>query len=213
VSLILEALKKLEREKPAPDRGFLVVAHVPWTSRERGRSRGLWLVGGGVAVAALLIAPLALKRTRSEPAVPAEGPPIPVATPPLAFPTPSPARAPTPASPRPAAAPPVASDERRQPPVSEPPLASPPASPALLATPPALRPAPAPLAANRPPATDSPSVELRLNAISRQDGQPVAILNDRLVREGDVFDGIRVLRIGETEVEVEVQGARRIVRF
>jgi hypothetical protein len=41
----------------------------------------------------------------------------------------------------------------------------------------------------------------------------VAILNDRLVREGDLFDGIRVVRIGETEVEVEVNGQRRLVRF
>ena len=56
-------------------------------------------------------------------------------------------------------------------------------------------------------------LELRLNAISQQDGRPVAILNDRLVREGDIFDGIRVVRIGEAEVEVEVDGKRRIVRF
>jgi hypothetical protein len=56
-------------------------------------------------------------------------------------------------------------------------------------------------------------VELRLNAISQQDGLPVAILNDRLVREGDVFDGIRVIRIGDAEVEVEVDGRRRVVRF
>ena len=41
----------------------------------------------------------------------------------------------------------------------------------------------------------------------------MAILNDRLVREGDIFDGILVVRIGEAEVEVEVDGKRRIVRF
>jgi len=56
-------------------------------------------------------------------------------------------------------------------------------------------------------------VELRLNAISVKDGHPVAILNDRLVREGDMFDGIRVLRIGDAEVEVEVAGERRTLRF
>jgi hypothetical protein len=54
---------------------------------------------------------------------------------------------------------------------------------------------------------------LRLNAISKQDDRPVAILNDRLVREGDVFDGIKVIRIGEMEVEVEVAGQRRILTF
>jgi hypothetical protein len=59
----------------------------------------------------------------------------------------------------------------------------------------------------------SPAPDLRLNAISQQDGRPVAILNDRLVREGDSFDGIRVLRIGEAEVEVEVGGVRRVIGF
>ena len=54
MSLILEALKKLEREKQTPpDRGFLVVAHVPWPAGGRGRS--LWLGGvGALAVAGLL---------------------------------------------------------------------------------------------------------------------------------------------------------------
>jgi hypothetical protein len=64
-----------------------------------------------------------------------------------------------------------------------------------------------------PPADEEAAPELRLNAISTQDGRPVAILNDRLVREGDAFDGIRVLRIGEAEVEVEVNGRRVVVRF
>jgi hypothetical protein len=63
------------------------------------------------------------------------------------------------------------------------------------------------------PTPEPASTELRLHAISRQDDQPVAVLNDRLVREGDAFDGIRVIRIGETEVEVEVRGQRRILTF
>jgi hypothetical protein len=41
----------------------------------------------------------------------------------------------------------------------------------------------------------------------------VALINDRLVFEGDGFDGVRILRIGETEVEVEVRGERRVLRF
>ena len=64
-------------------------------------------------------------------------------------------------------------------------------------------------AARTRPAPD----DLRLNAISQRDGQPVALVNDRLVREGDSFDGVRVLRIGEAEVEVEVRGQRRVLRF
>jgi hypothetical protein len=55
--------------------------------------------------------------------------------------------------------------------------------------------------------------ELRLTAISRRDGRPVALINDRLVFEGDSFEGVRILRIGETEVEVEVRGERRVLRF
>jgi CRP-like cAMP-binding protein len=38
-------------------------------------------------------------------------------------------------------------------------------------------------------------------------------LNDRLVREGDMFDGVRIVRIGEAEVEIEVEGRRSVVSF
>ena len=41
----------------------------------------------------------------------------------------------------------------------------------------------------------------------------MALINERLVFEGDSFDGVRVLRIGEAEVEVEVHGTRRVLRF
>jgi hypothetical protein len=60
-----------------------------------------------------------------------------------------------------------------------------------------------------PPAGD----ELRLNAISERDGRPMALINDRLVFEGDSFDGVKILRIGGAEVEVEVRGRRRVLRF
>jgi hypothetical protein len=58
-----------------------------------------------------------------------------------------------------------------------------------------------------------PAGGLRLNAISQRDGKPVALINDRLVFEGDSFDGVLVLHIGETEVEVEVRGRKRVLRF
>ena len=51
------------------------------------------------------------------------------------------------------------------------------------------------------------------DAITLRDGRPVALVNDRLVFEGDSFDGVRILRIGEAEVEVEVRGQRRVLRF
>ena len=55
--------------------------------------------------------------------------------------------------------------------------------------------------------------ELRLTAISEREGRPVAVVNDRVVGEGDHVDGARVLRIAPTEVDVEVAGARRTLRF
>jgi hypothetical protein len=85
---------------------------------------------------------------------------------------------------------------------------------------PAAAPTPLPDAAAAPAEPNDPGRptqatpgEIRLNAISVRDGHPVAILNDRLVREGDSFDGIRVVRIGEAEVEVEVGGVRKILTF
>ncbi len=41
----------------------------------------------------------------------------------------------------------------------------------------------------------------------------MALINDRLVFEGDSFDGVRVLHIGESEVEVEVKGQKKVLRF
>jgi hypothetical protein len=66
-----------------------------------------------------------------------------------------------------------------------------------------------------PPAapTSSPAPEFRLTAISTRDGEPIALLNDRLVREGDRFGGVRIIRIGATEVEIEVDGERRTIGF
>jgi hypothetical protein len=55
--------------------------------------------------------------------------------------------------------------------------------------------------------------EFRLTAISTRDGEPIALLNDRLVREGDSFDGVRVIRIGAADVEIEVDGERRTIGF
>jgi hypothetical protein len=72
---------------------------------------------------------------------------------------------------------------------------------------------PAAAAPTASPPAGAWSEELRLNAISQRDGRPVALINDRLVFEGDSFDGIKVLRIGETEVELEVRGERRLLRF
>jgi hypothetical protein len=188
VSLILEALRKLERDKDAPERGFVVMTHLPW-ARGGNRSR---LVGIGALALAIAVAALAVALWRGRPARPdgleagATPTVAPLAAPPSAAP------------PRPSfEAKALALESRRHVP----------ASPVGASAP------VAPIAATTPRSSASSLAELRLNAISRQDDRPVAILNDRLVREGDVFDGIHVIRIGETEVEVELRGHRRVLTF
>jgi hypothetical protein len=83
--------------------------------------------------------------------------------------------------------------------------ASPATPPASLAE----KPAGEPTAKEPPAAPEGP----HLQAISEQDGHPVAVIDERVVREGDEFHGIKVLRIGAAEVEIEQQGKRRILRF
>jgi hypothetical protein len=71
-------------------------------------------------------------------------------------------------------------------------------------------PAPAAAVPAPPPAR---ATEFRLSAISERDGRPIAVVNDRVVGEGDTVEGARVVRIAPTEVDVEVDGARRTLRF
>ena len=226
MSLILDALRKLEREKGAHEPGVLVVGSVPWG--ERSRTRRL-LLGAG-AVLALALAVLAGWLMRSSPTPPDAARPAAAVSPtPVAA---SVAPTPVPATPSPTAlapeeqAPPAPPLRLSHPPVVERPAPAPDRAaaaeeqnpevvaptPAVAAPTPSVA-APAPSAA--PAAAPSPTVpdDLRLSAISRRDGKPVALINDRLVFEGDSFDGVRVIRIGEAEVEVEVKGQRRVLRF
>jgi acyl-CoA hydrolase len=42
----------------------------------------------------------------------------------------------------------------------------------------------------------------------------VAVVNGHLVREGETLEGgARVVKIGSDSVELEIKGARRVVRF
>jgi hypothetical protein len=34
-----------------------------------------------------------------------------------------------------------------------------------------------------------------------------------MVYEGDSFDGVKVVRIGDNEVEIEIDGQRRVIQF
>jgi hypothetical protein len=167
VSLILEALKKLEREKHTPDRGFVVLTPMTWPAAGIPRPLAIGLPVMLVTAAAGLGAYLALARAPERVAVP---PPAVVV------------------APRPAA-------------VEAPPAAAPVPAARLRTAARAAAPAPA--------AEDA----IELQAISERDGKPVAVLNGRVVGEGDGFDQVRVIRIGAAEVEVEIRGKRRVLQF
>jgi hypothetical protein len=222
VSLILEALKKLDREKQAPDRGVVIVGPSAWPSPREGLSA---LRGAGLVLAALVMGGAAgamwLLRGPRTAESPAQGAAAGPSQPAPAAPA-SDVRAPlSPAMPAKANADrPVAKPKAR--PATAPgaaapattgevtPVTPPEASAAEVEAPeaPAVEPPPSGPASRRSGAAD-----FQLQAISAQNGQPVAMLNDRLVREGDTFDDVRVVRIGADEVEIEVAGRRRIVKF
>ena len=181
MSLILDALRKLEHEKNAREPGVLVVGSVPWGERRRPR----WpLALAASALVALAIAGWWWLRPTPHPTAATPGSVSPAST----------------LSPR------VAVSPTAPPRATLAPSSTGPAPPARrLAVP-----TPGGAAATE---TRPAPVELRLNAITSRDGRPVALVNDRLVFEGDSFDGVRILRIGEAEVEVEVRGQRRVLRF
>lgn len=197
MSLIFEALKKLEREKRAPEQGVVVVAHSAWPARRAAR---LPLAAGAIAALALgvflgrwLLAPAAT-------------PGAPITTAPATTLALSDARpAPTMLSARSSAPNPV------------------PAQPEAT-TPPAAAPTPVPVtriaasATSVPAATTLPSAvpatpPLTLEAIAERDGVPVALIDGQLVREGDMLGGALIVRIGTDAVELEIDGQRRRITF
>jgi hypothetical protein len=199
VSLILEALRKLERDKPAPDRGVVVMTSVGLGDSRPQRGPWLWLTLGlaaGVAAASVF-----LQWERPSTVSPAPGrepmtastttlPPAPVAR--AAAPLPVSTATPLPRRMHPPAA---LSVETPVPELEAAPIATPPPAHATRA------------------ATPSPAPALVLQAITVQDGHPVALINDRVLREGDEIDGVRIRRIGETEVEIERDGQHEVLRF
>ena len=186
MSLILEALKKLDREKQAPERGLVVVGTTAWSasSQRSTLAAALGALGlGAVAAGALLW----LSPPRQSAPVSASPPPLSQLPPAVSTPASSGTAAPA---------------LRVEP--SAAPIKAPPTDRAAA-------PAPTVPQSTAPPRPD-PSA-FHLTAISERDGQPVAILNDRLVREGDMFEGVRVLRIGAAEVEIEVGGKSLVIGF
>lgn len=194
MSLILEALRKLERDKPAPDRG-VVVMMAGGHSGKRGRAPGwVWLVLG---IAGGLFTALAVLEWRRPEGVPGSATTASV----------PPARVAPTSLPPPKQVPPAAATSTRI-------NALGPAAPASTAPAMAAPSAVSPPTSATPAAPDTPPASaLTLHAITVQDGQPVALINDRVLREGDEIDGVRVLHIGEAEVEIERDGRRVVLRF
>lgn len=185
MSLILEALRKLEREKQLPARGVVVVGTAAIGAEKR---RPLALFVLGLVLGSVVLAGVLGRRPapRDEAARPA--PPRPAATAtPRADESPAGARSAKPELPA-AAATGIA------------------ASLPAAKTPPRAVAAPAVLPSVAPTATPAPTFALQ--AISERDGHAVALINDRLLREGDSLEGARLVRIGRDEVELEIAGRR-----
>ena len=196
MSLILEALKKLDREKQTPDRGLLVVGSVPWPARRTPWWRPALLAAALVAAGGTA-AWLAWPRRGPEAAGGSAVTPATMAA----------ATAPPAAGVAPGAAPRAPSS------------ASVPALPAATleeltrmeraaASPAAARPG-----AEKADAEGAPGGGLQLQAIAERDGRPVAVISGRVVHEGDRYDGLAIVRIGADEVEIEEHGRRRTLRF
>jgi hypothetical protein len=194
VSLIFEALKKLERERDTTERGFQVIAQTPWPARSRAaRLALLSIVAGALAGAGAWGAWTWLSSRRGEPV------PAPAASTAAAQPTARPLAPPIWESPAPGP--------------SAPPARAAGATAAGATSAGATSAAtPQPPPASAPPASPV-AAELRLEAISAQDGEPVAVINGQLVRKGDSVEGALVLSIGTDSVELEIEGRRRVLTF
>lgn len=233
MSLILEALKKLDREKQAPDRGLVVVGPAAWPSVSEGRTgmvAGAWALG--ILAVAVVGGAVWIFQGGRHPAPSSSTPATPVAGGvPAAAAGAAPAPAALPPTNRSAAQPPAPSGGNFGS------LSRPAGAPSSKSAPASSKTGPASatgsgetsgaetVAANSAKETAEPrparakeprpagAEAYQLQAISAQEGHPVAILNDHLVREGDSFDGVKVLRIGADEVEIEVAGRRRVLKF
>ena len=201
MSLIFEALKKLDREKQAPERGFLVVGASGWAAGRRARVLPIAAALAAAGVLGFLAAQWAQRPK-------AETTSAPVATS------------------RPAAA---GAAPASAAPASVPPQAAPPATYLPPAMPAVSRPAPlavaqgtaehaqaraaeaVPAAGEPAPAAVEPTYVLQ--AVTQQDGQPVAIVNGQLVRVGDTVEGAQVLRIDAQLIELQKDGRRIVVSF
>lgn len=210
MSLILEALRKLDKDRSAPDRGVVVVGAQAWPATRRPR-RGIGLVLGGLLLVAFGFWLGARPRSAAPPdTTEAKALPLPAGAdsraPDTALGTTA-SRVASPGPVRPREAPPT---EPRPVPTRAPGgvEAEGEAADTLSS---------AATAANEPEesaVTVAPGRRLpRLSAIGRREERPIAIIDDRVMNEGDSFGGVTVIRIDETSVEIETAGRRHSIHF
>jgi hypothetical protein len=197
MSLILEALRKLERDRPRPGDpdGVVLLAPKPWPAPGVVWRRWV-LVTALLAVLAGVLGFGAWLTLRPGDAAPG----------PASHEKPS-AVAPATASPAlpdgvdPTPTPTVTTGEA----VAPAPRAASQPQPAKPATRAAAVPVPTP--------TPAPS-GFRLSAIGDHEGEPIAVINDRVVHVGDAVSGARIVAIDVAHVELELSdGRRQIVGF
>lgn len=227
MSLIFEALKKLERDKRAPERGFAVVTESAWPAPRASR---LPLALGAIGLLGL---GLLLGRWMLVPRAAAPLPEPAGATPRATAPSPTVAARAVPDHEYPAPALPAGTVAPSEAPAGEDPArhefgpntdaVAPPATAAPTEA--AAAPPPTTLtlesAASRvatPPVTlesaaSSAALTLTLEAVAQRDGAPVALIDGQLVREGDTIGGAVVVRIRPDAVELDVDGERRVLTF
>ena len=192
MSLILEALRKLEKEKATADRGFVVLGAASWPAPV-ARRWPVVVIGAAVLLGAGAVWWMTQRGPGDAPAVPAAQAVTELQPPP------APASVATTLAPAPATvpfvAPPVVAAPRPRPITPSEAAAVAPAAPAAAAT------------------TPTTERRVQLQAITARDGRPLALVNDRLMGEGEEFEGIRIVAIRADEVEVEVDGRRRVLKF
>jgi len=211
VSLVLEALRRVEKSSASPGTVGVSVSSNRPAARRRGSLFPLLL---GLGTGALALFFFTEPRPERRPVAPAQAPvPAPVApalAPVVKATMPSPP-APADEEPRPgrgtsSTLPPVGEKSKSEPSRESPPSKEEELRPRDLSP---ARPAEADASARSPdPRAPAPGA-LVLQAISERDSRPIAVISDQLVREGDLIAGVRVLSIGADSVEIRLESGRQ----
>ena len=185
MSLVLEALRRVEKPDSSPGAVGVAVPSFSPKRQTRGTIAPLLLgVGCGVVLTGLLQSPPELRNV-ANPATPRGATQVPSPGATTWRPGSATAELPESTTSRPRLAGAEAKLSRTRPPVAAPST---------------------PVVAKARP--------LVLQALSQRDSYPIAVINDQLVKEGDLIGSVRVLRIGPNSVEVLLpSGQRDTVQF